>query len=158
MHQRLLPASLQAAAAQQRAELNHLKAELLLAREDLAAERASRLKLQAAIASQAHAEASRARQEHLQQAAALPAGFLQPSDSVAALGSPVPAQEASSMMVVSSGSTRFGRPAQVCSWLLVDEFLRKVQAGMPCRCIAPYDAVPKATLFGCTECMTCVCQ
>eukprot|EP00891_Asterochloris_glomerata_P002891 jgi/Astpho2/2891/fgenesh1_pg.00050_%23_142_t len=101
-----------AAVAQQRAELNHLKAELLLAREDLAAERASRLKLQAAIASQAHAEASRARQEHLQQAAALPAGSLQPSDSVAALGSPVPAQEPGSMMVVSSGSTRFGRPAQ----------------------------------------------
>ena len=96
---------------QQRAELNHLKAELLLAREDLAAERASRLKLQAAIASQAHAEASRARQEHMQQAAAVP---LLPESSFAvggSLASSPDAPPAPSVMVVGSGSTSFWRPA-----------------------------------------------
>ena len=159
--QRHLPASLQAAAAvaQQRAELNHLKAELLLAREDLAAERASRLKLQAAIASQAHAEASRARQEPLQQAAVLPAGFLQPSDSIAALVSPVPAQEPSSMVVVSSGSTRFGRPAQVCARLLVDVALLSTKAGMPAGAERPMtQCLEQSIQVGCTGCTTCVGQ
>ncbi len=63
------------------------------------------------------------------------------------------------MTVVSSGSTRFGRPAQVCSWLLVDMVLfGRMQAGMPSRCTAPYDAEPRAIQVSCTGCTTCVCQ